>query len=152
MTTTISQAKLQEVLDKITQEVTEMVAGIRLYQAVITPGEKTCTVHADFHSGFQCGLSMCADLALFTRLTQYMMQQEEIQQQDIEDFVKEYFNVLCGHIAAGLFQATMIASRFDVPSFHTGFYQPESMQEQITLNYASDKNESVQLTHNLAVR
>ena len=56
------------------------------------------------------------------------------------------------HIAAGLFQATMIASRFDVPSFHTGFYQPESMQEQITLNYASDKNESVQLTHNLAVR
>ena len=152
MTTPISQEKLQEIFNQITQEVTEQVAGIRLYLAPITPGEDICTVHADFHSGFDFGLSMCADVALFTRLTQYMMQQEEIEHQGLEDFTKEYFNVLCGHIAAGLFQTTKVAARFGVPSFHAGRYQPDDTSEQITLSYASDQNESVQLTHNLAVR
>jgi len=142
----ISQETLEEVLDTATQEVTEQVAGIKLYQSPTAPSAETCTVHTDFNGGFQFGLSMCADVTLFARLTQYMMQQDKIEQQDIEDFVKEFFNVLCGHIAAGLFKNTKIASRFGVPSFHSGYYQPDGMEKQIILNYASDRNEAVQLS------
>lgn len=147
----ISHEVMQEVFDKATQEVTEQVAGIRLHQAPAAPSEEICTVHTNFNGGFHFGLSMCADVKLFTRLTQYMMQQETIERQDMEDFVKEYFNVLCGHIAAGLFQTTKVASRFSIPSFHNGRYRPDGMQEEIILSYASDRNESVQLTHHLAV-
>ena len=70
-----------------------------------------------------------------------------VPEQDVEDFTKEYFNVLCGHIASRLFQVTKVASRFEIPEFYTGRYQPEDQKEQFAICYSSDKNEGARLSH-----
>ena len=49
----------------------------------------------------------------------------------------EYFNVLCGHIAARLFPDTKVAARFTVPAFYPGLYAPEGYAEQVVLTYSS---------------
>ena len=143
----LSKKNMQEVFDEIIREVTEKVAGIRLYQEDSLLKEDLCTVYTAFNRGFQFNLSLCADLTMFTRLTQNMLQAEEVMPQDVEDFTKEYFNVLCGYIASRLFQTTKIASRFSVPIFCSGRYLPDDLREQFIISYSSDKNESAQLIH-----
>ncbi|MCI9441223.1 MAG: chemotaxis protein CheX [Ruminococcus sp.] len=147
MDTVMSEEKLQDVFDQVTREVTEKIAGIRLCEGDAPLEEDSCTVHAAFERGFHSSLALCADTAMFTRLTQSMLQEEEVTEQDVEDFTKEYFNVLCGHIASRLFQVTKVASRFEIPEFYTGRYQPEDQKEQFAICYSSDKNEGARLSH-----
>lgn len=147
MNTAISQKVLDTIFDEVTRQVTETVAGIHLYRGNTALGGEIYTVCAAFERGFCSSLSLCAEASVFTRLTQNIMQDAQVTSQDVEDFTKEYFNVLCGHVASRLFQITKIASRFEIPSFHRGHYQPENHQDQFAINYFSDKNEGVLLTH-----
>lgn len=149
MDTFLSQEKLQEVFDQVIRNVTEREAGILLYQENAPPNGELYTVYAAFEGGFNSSLSLCADASMFTRLTQHMMREKEITPQDVEDFTKEYFNVVCGHIAAELFRTTRVASRFGVPAFYYGRYEPEGRREQFALRYSSDQNECAQLIHHI---
>ena len=152
MNTAISQEVLDTIFDEVTRQVTETVAGIRLYRGNAVPDGELYTVYAAFERGFSSSLSLCAEASVFTRLTQHIMENVQVTPQDVEDFTKEYFNVLCGNIASKLFQITKVASRFEIPSFHRGRYQPENHQDQFVINYFSDKNEGVLLTHHTLVK
>lgn len=152
MDTAMPQQRLQEVFDRVTLEVTEQVAGIHLHPEQSPPdGKDVCTVHAAFERGFHSSLSLCADTAMFVRLTQYMMGQEEVSSQDVEDFTKEYFNILCGHIAGALFRMTKIASRFGIPAFYHGQFQPEGQTEHFVLRYSNECAQRAQLIHHVPV-
>lgn len=147
MDTVMSEEKLHDVFDQVIREVTEKLAGIRLCERYTPIKEDSCTVHAAFARGFRSSLSLCADTSIFIRLTQSMLQEEEVTDQDVEDFTKEYFNVVCGHIASRLFQVTKVASRFGIPEFYTGCYKPASQKEQFAICYSSEKNEGACLSH-----
>lgn len=149
MNTAMPKEKLQEVFDRITREVTQEAVGIQLVRGEALPEEDLCTVHIGFKQGFHSSLSLRADTAMLTRLTQSFIKEEEVTDQDIEDVTKEYFNVLCGQIASALYRATSIASRFDVPSFYQGSFSPEHQKEQFVLNYSDAQNESAQLIHHV---
>lgn len=151
MNTAISEEILDTIFDDVTRQVTETVAGIRLYRGNTIPGGEICTVYAAFERGFRSSLSLSAETSVFIRLTQNIMESPQVTPQDVEDFTKEYFNVLCGNVASKLFQVTKVASRFEIPSFHRGHYQPENHQDQFVIHYFSDKNEGVQLTHHTLV-
>jgi hypothetical protein len=144
--TVVPQEGLKEIFDQITRGVTQQAAGISLHQGNVKPTGEMYTVYATFERGLRTSVSMCAEASLFARLTKYMMQEDEITHQDVEDFSKEYFNMLCGQIAARLYQVTKVASRFGIPSFHQGRYVPEGCDEHFELVYTSDGNENAELT------
>jgi hypothetical protein len=144
--TVVPQEGLKEIFDQITRGVTQQAAGISLHEGNVKPTGEMYTVYATFERGLRTSVSMCAEASLFARLTKYMMQEEEITHQDVEDFSKEYFNMLCGQIAARLYQVTKVASRFGIPSFHHGRYVPEGCGEHFELTYTSDGNENAELT------
>ena len=146
MDTVVPQEGLKEIFDQITRGVTQQAAGISLHEGNVKPTGEMYTVYATFERGLRTSVSMCAEASLFARLTKYMMQEEEITHQDVEDFSKEYFNMLCGQIAARLYQVTKVASRFGIPSFHHGRYVPEGCGEHFELTYTSDGNENAELT------
>ena len=100
--TVVPQEGLKEIFDQITRGVTQQAAGISLKQGNSEPTGEMYTVYAAFERGFRTSVSLCAEASLFARLTKYMMQEEEITHQDVEDFSKEYFNMLCGQIASRL--------------------------------------------------
>ena len=147
MNTAVSQEILDTIFDEATRQVTETVAGIRLYRGNTIASGEIYTVYAAFERGFRSSLSLSAEVSVFTRLTQNIMENPQVTLQDVEDFTKEYFNILCGNVASELFQVTNVASRFEIPSFHRGHYRPETHQDQFVIHYFSDKNECVQLTH-----
>lgn len=152
MDTAMPKEKLREVFDRITREVTQDSVGIQLVEGESSPEGDLCTVHIGFNQGFHSSLSLRADKKMLTRLTQSMLQEEEVTPQDLEDVTKEYFNVLCGHIAKALYQTTQVASRFDVPSFYRGSYSPQGQKEQFALTYADDRNDAAQLVHHIPDR
>lgn len=149
MSSVMSQHKLEEMFDRFIREVTEQTGGIRLRQDLGPPDGDLCTVYIEFTKGFHTSLSLCVDAAMLARMAQQFLQTEDVTQQDLEDFGKEYFNILCGRIASELFQATQVSSRFSVPFFYFGRYEPEGYTKQFSLNYSSDRREGVQLTHHV---
>lgn len=149
MHTVMPRKGLEEIFDKVTRDVTERVAGISLCREDTHPTGNLCTVYVAFERGVCTGVSFCAEEALFVRLTRYMMQEEEVTPQDVEDFTKEYFNMLCGYISGQLFQATKISSRFGIPYFYRGRFMPEGHEIHFAINYTSDENERAQLVHHM---
>ena len=149
MDTVMPEEKLREVLDQIARKVTEDSVGIRLVQREPELGSDICTVHISFRQGFRSSLSLRADTAMLTHLTQSMLKEDSVTSQDLEDVAKEYLNVLCGHIAAALYRATRVVARFSVPSFHRGTYSPEDHREQFVLSYAGDRAGTAQLVHHV---
>lgn len=149
MNTAMSQKELEEMLDQAVQEVTEQTAGVRLYPNEDTLGEDLCTVHISFNKGFHTSLSLCADTALLSRMARNVFGEEAPTSQDLEDFSKEYLNVLCGKIAAVLFRTTRIAARFGTPVFYRGRYTPDNHQMQFMLTYADEHQDGVQLIHHV---
>ena len=149
MNTAMPQKELEEMLDSAVREVTKQSAGVQLHPGGEGLGEDLCTVHITFNKGFHSSLTLCADTALLARMAQNVYGETPLTPQDVEDFGKEYFNVLCGKIAAHLFRTTKVAARFGTPTFHRGRYTPEDHQTQFSLTYTDGQQEGIQLIHHI---
>lgn len=142
---------LQSVVDHAMRDVMPRVGGITLLGGGSPPCGELYTVHTDFDGEIPVNLALCADAATFTHLTQYMMGQEEIAPEDLADAAKEFFNVLCGHVAVELFHATNMRFRFRIPRFSGGRQLPQEREWQFALNYSGDKDENMQLIQHTGV-
>ena len=149
MNTAMSREELEVMLDQAVREVTEQAAGVQLFPSGEQLGKDLCTVHITFSKGFHTSLTLCADTALLDRLARNALGEESLTQQDVEDFGKEYFNILCGKIAAVLFRNTKVPARFSVPAFYHGRYIPEDHRTQFMLTYADEHQEGAQLIHHV---
>lgn len=149
MNTALPQKDLEELLDDAVREVTAKITGVRLSRGGDPPAEHFCTVHIAFRKEFRSSLSLRADTDLLTHMARKAIHQETISPQDLEDFAKEYFNVLCGKIAAIFFRTTKKPARFSVPSFYWGLYEPEGQRRQFSLNYFDEQNRGAQLIHHI---
>ena len=145
---TLTQQEVQEILDQVMREIVNRNTSICLSNQEATFSEDICTVYTTFEGGYHAALILYADTTLLTRLTQRIIHVESVNPQDLADFSKEYFNIICGQIVARLFRAARISSRFQIPSFHKGRYMPFKEEGcQYVLNYTSNRNEGVQLVH-----
>lgn len=148
MLRSLAQEEIREILDRVMQDITNRLVCIYPCTQDALLSDDICTVQTTFEGGYCASLTLCADTALFTRLAQQMLEEETISPQDVEDFAKEYFNVICGQIVAKLFQSTHVASRFHIPEFHIG--RPCSQHTGgccCILNYTSRCNGGAQLIH-----
>lgn len=149
MNTAMSKEKLEKILDQAVQDVTERTAGVRLHQGTQSPGEDLCTVQITFDKGFRTSLTLCADTGLLKRMASNSFHEESVSPEDLEEFSKEYFNVLCGRIARAMFQETQVPAHFNPPTFHSGRYEPEGQEIQFVLTYSSGQREGAQLIHHV---
>lgn len=149
MNTVLTKERLEQILDQALQDVTEQTAGVRLNQGDQPPGEDLCTVHITFDKGFSTSLTLCADTSLLTRMARNSFHEDEVDSEDLEEFTKEYFNVLCGKIAGAMFQATQIPAHFGPPTFYHGRYEPEGQEVQFVLTYSDEHREGAQLIHHV---
>lgn len=145
MAAPLTQEVLQSVVDHAMRDVMPRVGGITLLRGGSPPMGELYTVHTAFDGETPVNLSLCANAAAFTHLTQHMMGQEQIAPADLEDAAKEFFNVLCGHVAVELFHVTKASYRFRIPRFSGGRQLPREQEWQFALNYSGDKDERIQI-------
>ena len=146
MNTVMTKEELTRILDQALQDVTEQTAGVRLDQP---PGEDLCTVHITFDKGFGTSLTLCADTSLLARMARNSFHEDAVTPEDVEEFSKEYFNVLCGKIVGAMFRATQVSAHFGTPVFYHGRYEPEGQEAQFILTYSDEEREGAQLIHHV---
>ena len=149
MNTAMTKEALAEILDQALQDVTERTAGVRLHQGEQPPGEDLCTVHITFDRGFNTSLTLCADTSLLVRMARNSFHEDAVTPEDLEEFSKEYFNVLCGKVTGAMFRATQIPAHFGQPAFYRGHYEPEEQEVQFILTYSDEHSEGAQLIHHV---
>lgn len=149
MNTVMTKEALERILDQALQDVTEQTAGVRLHQGGQPLGEDLCTVHITFDRGFGTSLTLCADTSLLARMACNSFHEDMVTPEDLEEFCKEYLNVLCGKVTAAMYQATEIPAHFGQPVFYHGRYEPEGQEVQFVLTYADERSEGAQLIHHV---
>lgn len=149
MNSAMAKEELERILDQAVQDVTECTAGVRLQQGDQSPGEDLCTVQVTFDKGFHTSLTLCADTRLLCRMASNSFHEESISSEDLEEFSKEYFNVLCGRIAKAMFQATQVPAHFGPPEFYRGRYEPEGREIQFMLTYSDEYSQGAQFIHHI---
>lgn len=147
--TALMPQDLQQLLDHSIQDTTIHFGGIQLVTKNTALSEDICTVHTVLEGGHRAAILLCADTPLLARLARNILGSNTVTPKDIQDVATEYFNVLCGRISAGLFRVAHISSRFRVPHFQTGCYQPnEDPACRYVRNYSGGgNNESIQLIY-----
>ncbi len=144
----LSEARLRELYAQSARYVTERLSGILLSEDAAPLRGEVYTVYTYFErGGIRSGLALCGEAELFLRLTKRMMRSDQVEPQDVEDFSREYFNVLCGRVTSAVFQETKVAARFQIPSFCRGRYRPEDGWESWALPLRSDQDERALLIH-----
>lgn len=149
MNSAMAKEELERILDQAVHDVTECTAGVRLHQGEQSPGEDLCTVQVTFDKGFRTSLTLCADTRLLCRMASNSFHEESVSYEDVEEFSKEYFNVLCGRIAKAMFQATQIPAHFGPPEFYRGRYEPEGREIQFMLTYCDEYSQGAQFIHHV---
>ena len=140
MNAAMTQEELVRILDQALQEVTECTAGVCLHQGDQPLGEDLCTVHITFNKGFSTSLTLCADTSLLARMAQNSFHEDAVTPEDLEEFSKEYLNVLCGKVTGAMYRATQI--------YH-GRYEPEGQEIQFVLTYSDEHSKGAQLIHHV---
>lgn len=149
MNTAMTKEELARILDQALQDVTEQTAGVCLHQGDQPPGEDLCTVHITFDKGFSTSLTLCADTSLLARMARNSFHEEMVTPEDLEEFSKEYLNVLCGKVTGAMYQSTQIPAHFGQPVFYHGRYEPEGQEVQFILTYADEHSKGAQLIHHV---
>ncbi len=144
----LTKDTLEKILDGAIRDVTEQTAGVQLVKEQQNPlGDNICTVHITFDKGFDKGLILYADTSLLMRMAQNTFHDENISREDLEEFGKEYFNVLCGKVAGALFRETQTAAHFSPPTFYSGRFFPESREAVFALTYSDGNSDGAAIVH-----
>ncbi len=143
----LSQEKLRRIYEEAACSVTKKLMGITLRPGKPLPDRNACTVYTSFARGAHSGFAFRAEKSLTERMTRNMMRMEQVQEQDIEDYLREYLNVLCGQIVAAVFKEAKVGTRFGIPEFYNGSYYPENMEKSWEVSFLSDQNEGAWLIH-----
>ncbi len=143
----MTKEELAEMLDRARREVTEQTVGVRLHTGEKQLSEELCTVQISFNKGLHSSLSLCAEIALMERLARGMFGDDIRGMQDIEDFAKEYLNILCGKVVHFLYHATHIGASFGVPVFYHGRCALKDHKMQFVLTYLDEQQGVAQLAH-----
>lgn len=151
MNRAVSKEELAHCLDNALTDVTEKTAGVRLYRHDQPLMGDLCTVHINFDMGYNTSLTLCAEKSMLYRMAANAFHEEEVNRDDLEEFSKEYLNVLCGRLAAWLFKEKKISAHFGAPVFHEGRFTPEGKEAQFVLTYADEAGEGAEFMHHIPV-
>lgn len=149
MNNAMSKEELERILDQAVRDVTERTAGVRLRQGDQMSGDDLCTVQITFDRGFSTSLTLCADTGLLYRMACNSFHEESVSPEDLEEFSKEYLNVLCGRITGAMYRATQVPAHFGTPVFYRGRYEPEGQEIQFVLTYSDEHCGGAQLIHHV---
>ena len=98
------------------------------------------TVYTSFHGAYQARFAFCAELDIMKRITEYMLGEKDSSLEDMIESVKEFVNIICGHIVGAIFKRTKVAARFHVPDFAKGIYIPNrENQDFIVTKYCTNE-------------
>ena len=142
----LTEQEFLSISDQALRKITHHMGRVRLFSQQPEPSEDMCTVYTTFEGDYQGSLILCMDTEFLLHLAQQVLDANDVTPQDMEDTAKEFFNVLCGNVSAGLHQSAGLSTRFRIPQFRCGPVAPVPEPCRV-LFYTSCRQEGLQLIH-----
>lgn len=133
----------QFLIDEIIQQLFWQIAKIHLKpcKGLDIVNEELYTVYTTFSGGYKARFSFCAERALMKRIAENMAEEPVTDMEDIAEYMKEFINVVCGHLVASIFYQTKKAARFHCPEFTEGYHvQPDEEDDIMITTYYLDEH------------
>ena len=120
-----SEIDIQKILDDAVRDITKRLAGIDLERApssLLEEDDDIASLYTATTGSFQIKVVCHAQ----TRLLRYIaekMARRPVEDSEMEEvYVKEYFNILCGHVISKINRLTNGSARIGIPEYYRGFY------------------------------
>ena len=147
----IPAERVQELIHSVTVRITQQVAQINLQIGEHPPHPKgdLCAVYTTIEGTYHARLVLCAERLFLQRMTENMLGDPMHYPDDLEEYSKEFFNILCGRIVGEICQANNAHVTFHPPSFTE---DPSVLSEfygnpGALICFTSDQNENVIVLH-----
>lgn len=147
MQTTINQEWVSQLAQELLRETLQQMGGIQLQMVPDLPSQ-----FAQKETGIVCGetagdlnirMRLEAENSLFARLAGNMIGEPPADQQEVEEYAAEVFNVVCGRFVSELYRMTGRSARF----LPTTYEQPPGTPPRYdeagvnSVKFMSDSNE-----------
>lgn len=147
----IPAERVQALIHSVTVRITQQVAQINLQIGETPPYPEgdLCAVYTTIDGTYHARLILCAERLFLQRMTENMPGSSMHHSDDLEEYSKEFFNILCGRIVGEICQANNAHATFqpprftDDPSILSGSYRKPSA----LICFTSDRNEKVVILH-----
>lgn len=143
---------IQEMVEETLRSMLYQIAGINVHHCHQRWNEKNIkekelyTVYTSFHGAYHTRFAFCTEMSVMRRITEKMLDEKDCSLEDIIDSVKEFINILCGHIVGAIFKRTKVTARFHIPDFVEGLYIPKGENENmITTKYCTNEESQMVL-------
>lgn len=134
---------LVSILDTAVKDISTKVAKLNISKTIPCPIDSSSTASLSITTSGDYRLTIIfhADMQLFRIIAKNMKRKELTDDTDLEIYVTEFFNVLCGHVVSMINNHINRSARFGIPSFYKGFYElqsPDNQDYHQTIYYRCD--------------
>lgn len=142
----LKKQELQEIADEIIRGITKQIAKIELYHSEeeLADKGKYGFLTTKVNGAYELMIMLQAEWSLLSAIAN-QMHREPVVEEEVGEYITEYFNILCGRIISVFNQRMKLSSRFKVPEFSIvkcpvipgGIFQKE--------NYLTSQGERAQI-------
>lgn len=97
--------------------------------------ENLFTVYTTLEGDYHIRLVFCSEQVLLKAIAENMLEETVEDYEDTVECAKEFFNVVCGQIAAVLFKTIRAKERFPCPCFAEGYFLPENEEADSLMTF-----------------
>lgn len=124
-------------IDEIIKQLFWQIAKMHLRQCECSEqfNDEICTVYTTFSGGYKAHFLFCAERTMMQRIAENIAEEPLTDLDDVKEYMKEFINVICGHIVASIFGKTKMAARFQCPEFSEGYFAPQSDDDTVVKTF-----------------
>lgn len=141
---------IPQMADLLVYEVVEQMSGIQLGSCSRSDerdGEME-TVYGLVEGEYQMHLRFRAEPRMFSRLAKNMIGEDPQDQEEIQEYATEFFNVLCGRFVSEIYRSTKLSGRFLPTTYgaRPNGVRPNEDDGECTRYFLSEEQELVEFS------
>ena len=118
-----TEAKLFQILDSAVKDISHRVAKtdvVNVPDVNQISAANPCSIFTKTTGDYKLMVVLCADYDVLKEMTRNMKHGMEASEEDVSVYMREFFNIFCGHVVSAMNQCQHLKAYFDVPSFIFG--------------------------------
>lgn len=136
--------EIAKIFDAVLEDTARRLTRIELRLIKPPPdAQDVVSVHLTTVGEVEAHLILQLDRSLMDALTLAMNRGETLSKENAIDYIKEFFNIFCGHLAAALRQVTKRRARFGIAHFSDGPMQAVLLPNANTVRRCYDAEQGV---------
>lgn len=116
---------IYDIADEKTKHIFERVGGMTLKstEADVKPAKNACSFSVKTTGDYCMNIVLHAEYEIFRSVAVNMKRGGVVKDSDINIYITEFFNILCGHIISAINKKYTCSARFGIPDMVKGYYQ-----------------------------